>query len=178
MRQLHRPMRTHIRNHMRSHTRKMRTSKKHGASIFGYNTQTFINPNDKFTFVKDTNGRSYRAGKSKAADKWLDKLGVVDREKVIAAFGKTYIIDGIDLTQKIAYEYLGNTYHGSHKTFPINRDIPIKFLNKTPNQLYNGTIERFKFLTLIGFKVFFVWESDDKKGFMGRFYMGNNDNLY
>lgn len=178
MRQLHRPMRIHIRNHMRSHTRKMRTSKKHGASIFGYNTQTFINPNDKFTFVKDTNGRSYRAGKSKSADEWLDKLGVVDREKVITAFGKTYIIDGFDLTQKIAYEYNGDRWHGSHKAFPINRDIPIKQIGKTPNQLYNATLERYRFLTLLGFKVFFVWESDYKKGFMGRFYMGNNDNLY
>ena len=162
---------------MRNHFHRQRVSHKHGISVFGNVPQPSLT-NSKYSFVKDENGKNYRVGNSKAADKWLDELGVKIREKVISAFGKTYIIDGFDPQQNILYEYNGERWHGSHRAFPINRDLPIKQLGKTPNQLYNATVERYKFLKAMGFKIFFVWEADYQKGFMGRFYQGNNDTLY
>lgn len=111
---------------------------------------------------------------------WLNKLNVPERSKLIRGWkGKIYIVDGYDPRTNTCFEYLGNSWHGSHLTYPTNRDIIIPFLKKTPNQLYNETVERFNFLQSIGCKVFFIWESDDKKKrSMGRFYRGPGDNLY
>lgn len=177
MRALHKPRLSHTRKHVHEHVHRMRTSHKHGTSIFGKQKQ-FTLPNSKYEFVKDTSGKNYRVGTSKIADTWLDALGVKDRECVFKYFGKVYIADGVDYNKHIVYDYLGNRWHGAHNVFPINRDIPIKQIGKTPNQLYNETIARFKAYNALGFKVVFVWESDHKKGYMGRYYMGGNDNLY
>lgn len=135
-------------------------------------------PTKKFTTVKDLKGRVYKAGTSKIADEWLNKLGITEREYIIKYFNKTYIVDGIDSKKHIVMEFLGETYHGSHKAFPKNRDTIIAYLGKTPNQLYIGTLSRFINLTSLGWKVFFVWESDYKKGMLGRYFRGKDDNLY
>ena len=70
-------------------------------------------------------------------------------------------------------------FHGSHKVYPKNRDSIIPWLKKSPNQLYNETIERYNYFLSIGLRVFFVWEDDFKKRRSnGRFYRGPGDNLY
>lgn len=132
----------------------------------------------KFTFVKLKDGRVLRAGNSKIADKWLNALGVPEREVPFNYFGKVYIEDGFDRNTGIIYSYLGDRWHGSHQAFPTNRNTIIKQVGKTPNQLYMGTIARFNAYINLGYRVFFVWEHANKKGFMGRFYTGQGDTLY
>lgn len=139
---------------------------------------------NKFGVIK-TNGQKLKYGLSKSEDAWLDKLCVPYRS--IPIYGlplpnskkrKVYIVDGYDPNTNTVYEYLGNFAHGAHNTYPKNRDIKT-WLGKTPNELYYGTVERFKILYELGYKVFFVWESDDKahKSY-GRYYRGLKDNLY
>ena len=122
--------------------------------------------------------KRYKHGISKAESDWCLKMGFLETSKVIYGFnGKIIIVDGWNAKTNTAGEYLGEVYHGSHRTNPTNRDVKL-WIGKTPNQLYNETIARFNFLYSLGIKVFFVWESDYKKGFLGRYYKGPGDNLY
>lgn len=129
------------------------------------------------TYAIADNGKKIRVGSSKAENLWLDKLGIKVREKVIIIAGKTYVVDGFDPTTMTCFEYNGSHAHGSHRLYPTNRNIKT-WLGKTPNELYNNTIERYKVLKLHGFKIFFVWDYQFKKGELGRLYRGGNDNLY
>ena len=130
------------------------------------------------TFAIADNGKKIRVGSSKAENEWLDRLGIKVREKVIIIAGKTYVVDGFDPRTMTCFEYLGDRWHGGHKVFPNNRNMPIKQIGKTPNELYNDTIERFRILKMHCFKIYFVWESSYKKGYLGRLYMGGKDDLY
>ena len=135
-------------------------------------------PAKKFTTVKDLKGRVYKAGTSKEEDSWLDKLGIVTRQKIIFGFkGKVIIVDGLDYKTHTVYEYLGSHVH-SIKAYPVEKwDIPV-WTGKTPRQMYTETIERFRFLFGLGWKVFFVWDYEYKKGMLGRYFRGKDDNLY
>lgn len=129
------------------------------------------------TYAIADNGKKIRVGSSKEEKEWLDKLNISIREKVIIIAGKTFVVDGFDPKTRTCLEYNGSHAHGSHKVYPINRDIKT-WLGKTPNELYYGTLERYKLLKWAGFKVFFVWDYQYKKGNMGRYYNGGDDNLY
>lgn len=132
------------------------------------------------TFIISKSNTKIRHGVSKAETQWLDRLNVPERSKLMRGFnGKIMIIDGYDPVHRIAFEYNGDNFHGSHKSYPTKRNEIIPWLNKTPNQLYGTTIERYNFLYSMGIKVFFVWESEYKAGkTLGRFYRGPGDNLY
>jgi G:T-mismatch repair DNA endonuclease (very short patch repair protein) len=130
------------------------------------------------TFVIADNGKKIKCGTSVSEAKWLDKLGILTRSKVIILFGKTFVVDGYDPKTMTCYEFNGDYWHGSHKVYPNNRDVIDKWLKKSPNQLYQDTLNRYNLFYQAGFKIFFVWESDYKKGFLGRYYKGSGDNLY
>jgi hypothetical protein len=129
------------------------------------------------TFAIADNGKKIRVGSSKAENEWLDRLGIKVREKVIIIAGKTYVVDGFDPRTMTCFEYNGSHAHGSHKLYPNNRNVKT-WLGKTPNELYNNTLERYRVLKLHGFKIFFVWDYQFKRGELGRLYRGGSDNLY
>lgn len=160
-------------------------SSRRGRSIRTHTTRhftkfPFFNNQKKsnLTYAIADNGKKIKCGSSKIEDYWLDRLSVKIRQKVIIIAGKTYIVDGFDPKTMTCFEMLGDYYHGSHKAFPTNRNIISKHLGKTPNELYYNTLERFKLLKMYNFKIYFVWESDYKKGQLGRLYRGGDDNLY
>lgn len=134
-------------------------------------------PRQQLIKVGNTN---IKHGISNSEIEWLNLLNVPERSKLIRGFkGKIYIVDGFDPKTHTCFEYNGLAFHGSHKAYPKNRDTIIPWLNKTPNQLYLETIERYNYLLSIGCRVFFVWEDDYKKHRSnGRFYRGPGDNLY
>ena len=123
-------------------------------------------------------GRTYHCGTSKEEDAWLTKLGVFQRQKVIFGYsGKIMVVDGIDYSKRIVFEYLGAYCH-SIRAYPKQKwDIPT-WMGKTPREMYNETVNRFKFLHANSWKVFFVWDYEFKKGQLGRLYRGGNDDLY
>ena len=132
----------------------------------------------KKAFCIASNGRKVRHGVSLEEIHWLDRLCVPERSKVIILFGKTYVIDGYDPATKTCYEYNGSRFHGSHLLYKKNRDVVDPWLKKSPNQLYNETKRRYQLLVDMGFKVFFAWDYQVKKGNLGRFYNGIADTLY
>lgn len=139
----------------------------------------FMPKKPKQVFSIANNGRKVRHGVSRAELEWLAKLGVPEKSKVIILFGKTYVVDGFDPKTNTCYEYNGDRFHGSHKVYKINRNIKDRWLGKSPDELYYGTLQRYALFRNVGFKVFFVWESDYKAGkSLGRYYRGGNDNLY
>ena len=130
------------------------------------------------TYAVMSNGKKVRVGASNAEKEWLDKLKVPERQKVMIIRGKFFSLDGFNPATRTAFEYNGDAYHGSHKVYPKNRNV-LTWLGKTPNELYIKTIERYDLLNSIGIKVFFVWDSEYKKGTStGRYYRGHGDNLY
>lgn len=131
------------------------------------------------TGMLQINGRQYKVGTSKIEKEWLDLFQITERQKVIYGFnGKILVVDGIDTKKRIVYEMLGGHAHGSHKTYPKNRDIKT-WLGKTPNEMYYETINRFNFLHSLGYQVMFVWDYEFRvRKTFGRFYKGPGDNLY
>lgn len=139
----------------------------------------FCHPKKKsnLTYAIADNGKKIRVGSSKAENLWLDKLNIRVREKVIIIAGKMYVVDGFDPRTMTCFEYNGSHAHGAHKLYPTNRDTKT-WLGKTPNELYYGTLERYRILKLHGFKIFFVWDYQFKRGELGRLYRGGSDDLY
>lgn len=141
--------------------------------------KTFSKPKKVKVALVAVGNTRIRHGISKAETIWLDKLHVPERSKVIYGFhGKILIVDGFNYNTKTVYEYLGASFHGSHTIPHKDRNIPDPWLKKSPNQLYSETKARFQFLFDLGFKVFFVWDFQDKKGKLGRYYQGTQDTLY
>lgn len=131
----------------------------------------------KIGLVKVGNS-NYKVGTSQAENDWLNMLGVKERQKIVYGFGgKILVVDGIDYAKKIVYEFNGEAFH-SIRAYPQHKwDIPT-WTGKTPRQMYNETLARYVFLHNMGYKIFFVWYKDFKKGKLGRFYTGPGDNLY
>ncbi len=130
-------------------------------------------------------GSNIKTGTSKAEKVWLDRLCVPVRSQVIYGLRtvgnrrQPYVVDGYNPVTNTVYEYNGEVFHGSHRIPCKNRDLPDKWLKKSPNQLYNETVNRYQVLCSLGYKVFFVWEYDFKNGkSIGRYYRGRGDNLY
>ncbi len=123
------------------------------------------------TFVK-----GLKVGTSQIEDEWLNKLGVVKRQVVFRGFNnKIYVVDGVDVENRIVYEFLGDYFHGNPKKYRF--DDFNTMTKKTYRMLYLETRERFQYFYDLSWKVFFVWESDWKKGFIGRYYTGPQDLL-
>ena len=119
-----------------------------------------------------------KVGTSKAEKVWLDKMERVFNTKIIREqliYGpiingnkrQIYVCDGYIPQQQICLEYNGNRAHGGvgypHHKFD-------KQYGCTYGELYQKTYFRYNWLLQHGYKVFYVWESDDKKGIIGRFY--------
>lgn len=139
----------------------------------------FMPKKPKQVFSIANNGRKVRHGVSKSELEWLTRLGVPEKSKVIILFGKTYVVDGFDPKTNTCYEYNGERFHGSHRVYKTNRNIKDSWLGKSPDELYYGTLQRYALFKSVGFKVFFVWESEYKAGkTLGRYYRGKGDNLY
>lgn len=105
---------------------------------------------------------------SKKEKIWLDNFNIpLDKRQV---FIEEKFVDG--LFNDTIYEFLGDYWHG-HPNYLINN---IKLRNKYNDYFINHfkqTKERFDFLSSLGYKIIYCWESDfnkDSKFF--RFYKG------
>ena len=96
---------------------------------------------------------------SKVETSWLNLLNIPieNRNKRICG----YVVDGIDPTTNIIYEFLGDYWHGNPKIYEYNK------FNKTTKtsfgELYINTLNKIKDLTSKGYAVKYVWEADFKK---------------
>jgi hypothetical protein len=69
-------------------------------------------------------------------------------------------VDGIDLKNKIVYEFLGDYWHGNLNKY--NSSDYNKTCKKTFGELYNDTIIKFTKLKNLGYTIKYIWETDWK----------------
>lgn len=98
---------------------------------------------------------------SKMETDWLDKLGIYNRQHRIIIENRTYIVDAIDVSNKIIYEFYGDYWHGNPNIYSM--DLINKVNNKSFGQLYKETIDREKTFDRNGYKVISIWEDEFKK---------------
>jgi len=73
-----------------------------------------------------------------------------------------YRADGVDVENKILFEFYGCYYHGCPKCFP-NRNLLNKNRGKTFETLHNELTDRELFLCLMDWEVRTIWECEWKK---------------
>jgi hypothetical protein len=93
---------------------------------------------------------------SKPEMKFLSYLKIPEKNRQIRINPFRFKVDGIN-GNKI-FEFLGDYWHGNPRKFDHN-DIN-KISKKMFGELYNDVINRFKILTNIGYKVYYIWELD------------------
>lgn len=95
---------------------------------------------------------------SKGCKKWLDGLGIKNREKYFFLNGKRIWADGFDVENNIVYEFLGDYWHGNPNVFSP-QDLN-KTNNKTFGFLYKKTFDKFNLFVKMGLNVIYRWESE------------------
>jgi very-short-patch-repair endonuclease len=92
-------------------------------------------------------------------NKWLDSYNIPNeyRQYII----ENYRVDGINIKDKIIYEFYGDYWHGNPEKYNPN-DIN-KSTYKTFGELYNYTIKREEYLKSLGYIIISIWESDYNK---------------
>ena len=120
-----------------------------------------------------------RIGQSKSEVVWLNSLEPVfgckiDREKAVLGLPtvgnrrEILVLDGYIPKGNIAFEFLGNFWHSNPKMY--NSKDYCAMLKCTHGQNYAKTVRRFQTLHSLGYKVWYVWEADWKKGSRGKFW--------
>jgi hypothetical protein len=89
---------------------------------------------------------------------WLDSLGIPDDINHRQVRIKNYIVDGIDLENKIVYEFNGDYWHGNPSFYDKN-DYN-ESAHKTFGKLYENTLKKEKILKSYGYEVVSIWESE------------------
>lgn len=90
--------------------------------------------------------------------KWLESLNIPseNRNYCLTHNGKSYIVDGINLKDKIIYEFYGDYWHGNPKFY--KSDDFNHFNKKTFGELYSKTIQRENELKDLGYTLITKWE--------------------
>lgn len=100
---------------------------------------------------------------SKPEIKWLNTLKIPEefRQYRLKIDNKKIKVDGIDLENKIVYEFLGDYWHGNPAVFDKNKLHPL--LKKTYSQLHKETFARIRKIRKLGYKVVYIWENNWNK---------------
>lgn len=93
---------------------------------------------------------------SKVANRWLDELGINQREFSIP--NTKYKVDGFDVTTNTVYEFLGDFWHGNLEVYPAEDINPVTGI--TFEELFIKTAKRFKVLEDLGYNIVSIWESE------------------
>jgi len=93
---------------------------------------------------------------SKPESDFLNYLNIkIENRQVYLNIGKIHV-DGINGNR--IFEFLGDFWHGNLKKYNPSSINPIT--NKTFLDLHKETFTRFEKLSKLGYKVYFIWESD------------------
>lgn len=93
--------------------------------------------------------------------KWLDMMGVEQREVWIEAGDKRYRVDGYDPLTRTVYEFWGDFWHGNPRVFPPDQ---VNQVNGVPfRQLFESTLNKRRQITNAGYNLVEIWEYDWKR---------------
>ena len=93
---------------------------------------------------------------SKVSQKWLDAIGIVNRE--VSLNGGKFKADGFDPKENMVYEFYGCFFHGCPRCFKkdtMNTKVGLKM-----QTLHERTKRREKALEKLGYQVTTIWECD------------------
>jgi hypothetical protein len=101
---------------------------------------------------------------SKPEIEFLNALSIPkeDRQQRI----KNFVVDGIDRNKKIAYEFLGDFWHGNPDRYDKNKIN--KVTKKKFGEMLNNTFKRFDKINEMGYSVRYIWENDWKQWKSGK----------
>jgi hypothetical protein len=99
-----------------------------------------------------------KCGRNIKQNLWLNSICIKDREEVLEINNRRFIVDGLDKTKNIIYEFYGDYWHGNPNKYN-SEELNVQY-NKTFGELYKNTIERKIILENAGFKVIEIWETD------------------
>jgi len=95
--------------------------------------------------------------KSKVEEDFLNYISIPNttdnRQFIIGNF----IVDGFK--DGVIYEFLGDFWHGNPEKYSDMTKVNV-ISNKSYNQLYQETIDRFKYLSNRGYIIKYIWEND------------------
>lgn len=89
--------------------------------------------------------------------KWLDSLGVTNRQSKIKIGDRYFWPDGVDFSNKTIYEFYGDFWHGNPKKYKSNHPF---IGGLTMGDIYKKTMDREQLFKDNGYSVVSVWESD------------------
>jgi len=149
-----------------------RANKNHN-NAYNYSKVVFTNFHEKIEIICSKHGSFFQtpsnhihgrqgcpncSNRSSVLEKkWLDSLGVVNRQIKLIINGQRFWVDGYSPETKTIYEFYGDFWHGNPERY--SSDDP--FLGGlTMGDKYQKTIERENVLKKHGFSVVSIWESD------------------
>jgi Zn finger protein HypA/HybF involved in hydrogenase expression len=150
-----------------------KSKEKHGCDKYIYDSVHYIKSHKKVKIVcknhgefeivpnSHINGRGCpTCGRNGGVleNKWLDSLNVPNELRQFKV--GNYYVDGIDLSNRIVYEFYGDFWHGNSNIY--SKDEINKILKITFGELYDKTINREKEIESLGYKVISIWECDYK----------------
>jgi len=91
--------------------------------------------------------------------KWLDKLGIKEREQIIKCGKNNYIVDGKN--NNVIYEYLGSFWHGNPMKFSPDKKHPKT--RQTYGTMLYSTIVRLNKLKDLGYEIIYKWEGQKEQ---------------
>jgi hypothetical protein len=152
----------------------IRKSKELHGSVYDYSSVLYRNSKTKIKILCNKHGyfemmpNSHLSGRgcpncnrngSILEREWLDIMCISDEFRQYKI--DKYYVDGIDIDNKIIYEFYGDFWHGNPELY--NNDDINKISELTFGELYQKTMEREDKLKSLGYKVISIWESDYKK---------------
>ena len=146
-----------------------------------FHLPTIKRTNQKLIGLTGYKNRTYnlRIGQSKSEVLWLNSIEPmfgckIEREKAVLGLPtignrrEIFVVDGYLAKGNVAFEFLGNYWHSNPKMY--DPKAYSQMLRCTHGQNYLKTVRRFQVLSSLGYKVWYVWESDWKKGSKGKFW--------
>lgn len=97
------------------------------------------------------------ASRTKKQNRWLDSLGVKEREFRVRIGEKVFIVDGIDPKTNTIYEFWGDFWHGNPSKY--DQDEINTVVGETFGCLYNKTQEKRRLIVDAGYTLVDIWES-------------------
>lgn len=98
---------------------------------------------------------------SKGEIKWLDELGISNRQYKIKVENTYLYADGYDESTNTIYEFFGDYWHANpdkYKATYYNQSV-----YKTAQEIRDRDANYFKLLRALGYNIKFVWENDYTK---------------
>ncbi len=89
---------------------------------------------------------------------FLNHVGISPENRQCGIPTTNFLVDGVDKAANVIYEFLGDYWHGNPRVFP--RNTKMRGGHLTCGDVFDRTMQRFASLSMLGYTIKYVWESD------------------